>query len=160
MNMAEQEISGIQIDIHSKGEEDKYLLVSLTGKINTFNGDAVMTKLKELVNTGYDHIMLDCGKLTSIDDMGAGVFICLDSLLKVENSGLALLKIQGQPKELLEELGYLELFSQTDDINVPPVKPAVSEFPKVFECPNCGRKVKAPAPGRYRCPKCKEPITV
>ena len=160
MNMAEQEICGIQIDIHSKGEEDKYLLVSLTGKIDTFNGEAVMARLKSLVTTGYDHIMLDCGKLTSIDDMGAGVFICLDSLLKVEESNLALLKIQGQPKELLEELGYLELFSQTDDIHIPPVKPAASEFPKVFECPNCGRKVKAPAPGRYRCPKCKEPIRV
>ena len=158
--MAEEEISGIQIEIHSKGEEDKYLLVSLTGEINTFNGEAVLDRLKSLVTTGYDHIMLDCEKLTSIDNMGAGVFICLDSLLKVEGSNLALLKIQGQPKELLEELGYLELFSQTPDINIPPAKPAASEFPKVFECPNCGRKVKAPAPGRYRCPKCKEPIRV
>ena len=160
MNMAEQEISGIQIDIHSKGEEDEYLLVSLNGGINTFNGEAVLARLKSLVTTGYDHIMLDCEKLSSIDDMGAGVFICLDSLLKVEKSNLALLKIQGQPKELLEELGYLELFSQTQDIHIPPAKPAASEFPKVFECPNCGRKVKAPAPGRYRCPKCKEPIRV
>ena len=40
-----------------------------------------MARLKSLVTTGYDHIMLDCGKLSSIDDMGAGVFICLDSLL-------------------------------------------------------------------------------
>ena len=158
--MAEEEISGIQIEIHSKGEEDKYLLVSLTGEINTFNGEAVLEKLKNLVTTGYDHIMLDCEKLTSIDDMGAGVFICLDSLLKVEGSNLALLKIQGQPKEQLKDLGYLELFCQTDDLAVPPVKPAASEFPKIFECPNCGRKVKAPAPGRYRCPKCKEPIRV
>ena len=158
--MAEQEISGIQIEIHSKGEEDEYLLVSLTGGINTFNGEAVLDRLKGLVTTGYDHIMLDCGKLTYIDDMGAGVFICLDALLKIEGSGLALLKIQGQPKELLEELGYLNLFSQTQDIHIPPAKPAASEFPKIFECPNCGRKVKAPAPGRYRCPKCKEPIRV
>ena len=158
--MAEEEISGIQLEIHSKGEEDKYLLVSLTGEINTFNGEAVLEKLKNLVTTGYDHIMLDCEKLASIDDMGAGVFFCLDSLLKVEESGLALLKIQGQPKDKLEELGYLELFSQTDDLAISPVKPAVSEFPKVFDCPNCGRKVKAPAPGRYRCPKCKEPISV
>ncbi len=158
--MAEQEISGIQIEIHSKGEEDEYLLVSLTGRINTFNGEAVLDRLKGLVTTGYDHIMLDCEKLTYIDDMGAGVFICLDSLLKVEESSLALLKIQGQPKEHLEELGYLELFSQTQDIHIPPAKPAASEFPKIFECPNCGRKVKAPAPGRYRCPKCKEPIRV
>ena len=155
-----EEISEIQIEIHSKGEEDKYLLVSLSGEINTFNGEAVLDRLKSLVTTGYDHIMLDCEKLTSIDNMGAGVFICLDSLLKVEGSNLALLKIQGQPKELLEELGYLELFSQTPDINIPPAKPAASEFPKIFECPNCGRKVKAPAPGRYRCPKCKEPIRV
>ena len=158
--MAEKEISGIQIEVHSKGENDEYLLVSLDGEINTFNGEAVLQRLKELVNTGYDHIMLDCEKLTSIDNLGAGVFICLDSLLKLEESNLALLKIQGQPKERLEELGYLELFSQTDDIHIPPVKPAASEFPKIFECPNCGRKVKAPAPGRYRCPKCKEPIRV
>ena len=158
--MAEKEISGIQIEVHSKGENDEYLLVSLDGEINTFNGEAVLQRLKELVNTGYDHIMLDCEKLTSIDNLGAGVFICLDSLLKVEESNLALLKIQGQPKELLEDLGYLELFSQTDDIHIPPVKPVASEFPKIFECPNCGRKVKAPAPGRYRCPKCKEPIRV
>lgn len=158
--MAEEDISGIQIEIHSKGEEDEYLLVSLTGEINTFNGEAVLDRLKSLVNTGYDHIMLDCEKLISIDDMGAGVFICLDSLLKVEESNLALLKIQGQPKELLKDLGYLELFCQTDDLAIPPAKPAASEFPKIFECPNCGRKVKAPAPGRYRCPKCKEPIRV
>ena len=50
MNMAE-EISGIQIEIHSKGEEDEYLLVSLTGEINTFNGETVMQRLKELVTT-------------------------------------------------------------------------------------------------------------
>ena len=158
--MAEQDISGIQIEVHSKGEEDEYLLVSLTGEVNTFNGEAVLSRLKELVTTGYDHIMLDCGKLTSIDDMGDGVFICLDSLLKVEEGNLALLKIQGQPRELLEELGYLGLFSQTEDLAIKPAKPAASEFPKVFECPNCGRKVKAPAPGRYRCPKCREPIRV
>lgn len=158
--MTEKEISGIQIEIHSKGEEDKYLLVSLTGEINTYNGEAVLCRLKELVTTGYDHIMLDCGKLASIDDLGAGVFICLDSLLKMEGSNLALLKVQGQPKELLAELGYLELFSQTEDINIPPAKPEASEFPKIFECPGCGRKVKAPSPGRYRCPKCKEPIRV
>ena len=155
-----EEFSGIQIEVHSKGEADEYLLVSLDGDLNTFNGEAVMARLKELVNTGYDHIMLDCEKLSSIDDMGAGVFICLDALLKIEGSGLALLKIQGQPKELLEELGYLNLFSQTEDLTLPPAKPAASEFPKIFECPNCGRKVKAPSPGRYRCPKCKEPIRV
>ena len=155
-----EEISGIQIEVHSKGEADEYLLVSLDGVIDTFNGEAVMSRLKELVNTGYDHIMLDCEKLTSIDDMGAGVFICLDSLLKIEGSGLALLKINGQPKELLEEFGYLNLFSQTEDLALPPAKPTASEFPKIFECPNCGRKVKAPSPGRYRCPKCKEPIRV
>ena len=158
--MAEEKIPEIQIQVHSKGESDKYLLVSLDGKINTFNGEAVLQRLKELVNTGYDHIMLDCEKLASIDDMGAGVFVCLDALLKVEESSLALLKIQGQPKELLDDLGYLNLFSQTEDLSIPPAKPAASEFPKVFECPNCGRKVKAPAPGRYRCPKCKEPIRV
>ena len=158
--MAEEDISGIQIEVHSKGEEDEYLLVSLDGEINTFNGEAVLGRLKELVNTGYDRIMLDCEKLTSIDNLGAGVFICLDSLLKMEKSGLALLKIQGQPKELLDELGYLNLFSQTDDLSVSPAKPAAAEFPKVFECPDCGRKVKAPAPGRYRCPKCREPIRV
>ena len=158
--MAEEKILEIQIQVHSKGESDKYLLVSLDGKINTFNGEAVLQRLKELVNTGYDHIMLDCEKLASIDDMGAGVFVCLDALLKVEESSLALLKIQGQPKELLDDLGYLNLFSQTEDLSIPPAKPAASEFPKVFECPNCGRKVKAPAPGRYRCPKCKEPIRV
>lgn len=155
-----EEFSGIQIEVHSKGEADEYLLVSLDGDLNTFNGEAVMARLKELVNTGYDHIMLDCEKLSSIDDMGAGVFICLDALLKIEGSGLALLKIQGQPKELLEELGYLNLFSQTEDLALPPAKPAASEFPKIFECPNCGRTVKAPYPGRYRCPKCKEPIRV
>ena len=158
--MAEQEISGIQIEVHSKGDNDEYLIVSLNGDINIFNGEAVMEKLKSLVTTGYDHIMLDCEKLASIDDMGAGVFVCLDALLKVEESSLALLKIQGQPKELLDDLGYLNLFSQTEDLSIPPAKPAASEFPKVFECPNCGRKVKAPAPGRYRCPKCKEPIRV
>ena len=158
--MAEEKILEIQIQVHSKGESDKYLLVSLDGKINTFNGEAVLQRLKELVNTGYDHIMLDCEKLASIDDLGAGVFVCLDALLKVEESSLALLKIQGQPKELLDDLGYLNLFSQTEDLSIPPAKPAASEFPKVFECPNCGRKVKAPAPGRYRCPKCKEPIRV
>ena len=158
--MAEEKIPEIQIQVHSKGESDKYLLVSLDGKINTFNGEAVLQRLKELVNTGYDHIMLDCEKLASIDDMGAGVFVCLDALLKVEESSLALLKIQGQPKELLDDLGYLNLFSQTEDLSIPPAKPAASEFPKIFECPNCGRKVKAPAPGRYRCPKCKEPIRV
>ena len=158
--MAEEKIPEIQIQVHSKGESDKYLLVSLDGKINTFNGEAVQQRLKELVNTGYDHIMLDCEKLASIDNLGAGVFICLDSLLKVEEGGLALLKIHGQPEELLDELGYLGLFSRTEDLNIPPAKPAASEFPKIFECPNCGRKVKAPAPGRYRCPKCKEPIRV
>ena len=158
--MAEEKIQDIQIEVHSKGESDTYLLVSLDGKIDTFNGESVMARLKELVNIGYDHIMLDCEKLVSIDDMGAGVFACLDALLKVEKSGLALLKIQGQPRQLLEDLGFLGLFSLTEHIKIPPIKPAASEFPKIFECPGCGHKVKAPAPGRYHCPKCKTPITV
>ena len=158
--MAEQEISGIQIEVHSKVEDGKYQLISLSGEITTFNGEAVMARLKSLANTVAAPIMLDCEKLVSIDNMGAGIFICLDFLLKVESRSMALLKIQGQPKELLAELGYLELFCQTQDIHTPPARQATSQFPKIFECPKCSRKVKAPAPGRYLCPKCKSPITV
>ena len=117
--MAEQDISGIQIEVHSKGDNDEYLIVSLNGDINIFNGEAVMEKLKSLVTTGYDHIMLDCEKLASIDDMGAGVFVCLDALLKVEESSLALLKIQGQPKELLDDLGFVNSTCKAGCIRVP-----------------------------------------
>ena len=74
-------ISGIKIEVHIKADADKFLVVSLDGAIDTYNGEAVISRLKELVDQGYDNIMLDCEKLISLDDMGVGVFFCLRSLI-------------------------------------------------------------------------------
>ena len=137
-------ISGIKIEVHSKADADKFLVVSLDGAIDTYNGEAAISRLKELVDQGYDNIMLDCEKLISLDDMGVGVFFCLRSLIGSDGE-LKLDKLSGQPEEILKELGYIE---------------DKSGFPKIMNCPNCDRRVKAHAPGRYRCPFCRKPVLV
>jgi len=137
-------IRGIRIEVHSKADADRFLVVSLDGAIDTYNGEAVLIRLKELVDHGYCNIMLDCEKLSSLDDMGVGVFFCLRSLVGSDGE-LKLDKISGQPEEILKELGYIE---------------NKSGFPMIMNCPNCDRRVKAHAPGRYRCPFCHRPVVL
>jgi len=138
------EIRGIKIEVHSKAETDRFLVVSLNGTIDTYNGEAVLIRLKELVDHGYNNIMFDCEKLFFLDDMGVGIFFCLRSLIDSDGE-LKLDKLLGQPEEMLKELGYIE---------------DKSGFPKIMNCPNCSRRVKAYAPGRYRCPFCHRPVVL
>ena len=156
------------------GGDGKTVQLILTGYLDTYNSPEFQSHVNQLIDSGIVRIIFNCNGLNYISSTGIGAFTAFLKNLKQKKGDMVLFGLQHKVMDVFQLLGFTKFFKIADDLDGALVmleslaamgagqqaRPEVQQvtkdvFPLVFECPHCGKKLKASKPGKYRCSGCQ-----
>lgn len=164
----------LSIDLNKTVNGTQQVIIArLAGFVDTYNTDFFRDRIKAIMAAGFQNLILDCQGLTYISSTGIGA---MTGILKDINSyggKLVLVRVNSKIAEIFRLLGFISFFNiqpteevaltsfaggsaSTSEPSTPAAPaPAPVTFPFVVTCPSCGKKLKVPKPGKFRCSGCK-----
>lgn len=143
------------------------LVLYLAGLIDSYNTNRFQKRVNKAIEAGFINLIFHCGGLNYISSTGIGSLTDIFKTVKRENGDLVLIEMQPKVFEVFGLIGFLHFLNIKENLNNAltyfrkKIDRGVKEdFPKIFVCPNCSKKLKANKPGRFRCPGCKTIIVV
>ena len=167
-NFDNEKEKSLKIQLEKVEELEKCIIILLSGYIDTYNSTFFQKKVTTLIDAGYVQIIFDCTNLNYVSSTGIGSFTVFLKLVKAKGGDIALLSLQPKVYEVFQLLGFASFFTIHDSLQISieffknkgTVIPKVEVFPKVFSCPICAKKLKAPRAGRFRCSECKTILAI
>jgi len=157
----------IQFSLQKISTIDNGCLISLYGFIDTYNSTFFQNQVTKIITAGYIYLIFDCSMVTTIASTGLGVLTNLLKMVRAMGGNIILAEVQPNIYETFELLGFVQFFNikQTVDeafafMTGKTKDESVVSFPKIVTCPSCGKNLKAPHAGRFRCLDCKAIIMV
>jgi anti-anti-sigma factor len=157
----------LKIDLKRIDGVDTGLTLVLQGYIDTYNSASFQKRVTKAIEGGFTKLIFDCGGLNYVSSTGIGSFTSFLKTLKSTGGDLVLLDVQPKVYEVFQLLGFSQFFNIRDKAEDAlnyfkgGAQSALgSIFPKVFDCPICGKKLKAVKAGRFRCSECKTILAV
>lgn len=156
----------LKITLDAVPSIDKAIRIELNGYIDTYNSNFFQGKISKVVEAGFTKLIFICENLSYVSSTGIGSFTSFLKILKPKGGDVILVSIQAKVYEVFQLLGFSQFFTIKNSFeealqgfgNFVPA--AESVFPKIFSCPVCQKKLKAPKAGRFRCSQCKNIISL
>ena len=150
----------IKIRLQKIEDTQGCLVLYLTGYIDTYNSNSFQKRVNKAIDAGFIKLVFNFSGLNYLSSTGIGSFTQFLKAVKLRGGDLVLLEIQPKVYEVFQLLGFSQFFNIKETI-----EEAVSffvakgekgtVFPKIFKCPICSRRLRAPKAGRFRCSECK-----
>lgn len=156
----------LKISLHKIPNVGNGCTVVLEGYIDTYNSSFFQKQLTKLISAGYYNLMFNCEALSYVSSTGLGSFTILLKMVKMKGGDIVLAAVQEKVSEVFQILGFAQFFNLK---NTPEEAIAflqkgaggdVQVFPKIMNCPSCGKTVSVSRAGRFRCTNCKAIIGV
>ena len=148
---------------------EKCIVIILSGYVDTYNSTFFQKRVTTLIDAGYIQIIFNCARLDYVSSTGIGSFTAFLKAVKGKGGDIVLLSLQPKVYEVFQLLGFSNFFTIHDSLETSieffknkgaNVAPQMHLFPKIFSCPICAKKLKAPRAGRFRCSECKTILTI
>nr|WP_314993657.1 STAS domain-containing protein [uncultured Treponema sp.] len=159
----------LKIQLQKVENMERCIVILLSGYIDTYNSTFFQKRITTLIDAGYVQIIFNCTHLDYVSSTGIGSFTVFLKAVKGKGGDVILLSLQPKVYEVFQLLGFANFFTIHDSLETSieffkhkdtTVVPQVSIFPKIFACPICAKKLKAPRPGRFRCSECKTILAI
>ncbi|MEL3906966.1 MAG: STAS domain-containing protein [Treponema sp.] len=147
---------------------ERCIVILLSGYVDTYNSTFFQKRISTLIDAGYVQIIFNCSHLDYVSSTGIGSFTAFLKAVKGRGGDIVLLSLQPKVYEVFQLLGFANFFTIHDALETSidffrsqgTIAPPVNVFPKIFSCPICAKKLKAPRAGRFRCSECKTILAV
>lgn len=154
----------LKLNTEEPAGDSEAIILKLDGLIDTYNSSDLQKEVLDIISS-YSKIVFDCSKLTYVSSTGVGTFMVFLKSVKEKNGTIVLANLQQKVMEIFQLLGFSKFFTVTDSLDeglkvLGISTEAKSCFPKVFECPACGKKLKASKSGKFRCIQCSAIIGI
>jgi len=142
------------------------IILYLNGYIDTYNSSFFQKRVAKVVDAGYKNLIFNCAALNYVSSTGIGSFTAFLKMVKPSGGDIVLLEIQSKVYEVFQLLGFSQFFNikgSAEEAIAFFKQGVITEtgiFPKIFTCPVCSKKLKAPRSGRFRCSECKTILAV
>lgn len=158
----------LKIQLQKVDNLEKCIIILLSGYVDTYNSTFFQKRISTLIDSGYVQIIFNCANLDYVSSTGIGSFTAFLKAVKPKNGDIVLLSLQPKVYEVFQLLGFASFFNIHDSLdasidffkNQGTVETQINVFPKIFSCPICAKKLKAPRAGRFRCSECKTILSV
>jgi anti-anti-sigma factor len=152
----------IKIRLQKIEDTQGCLALYLTGYIDTYNSNHFQKCVTKAIEAGFIKLVFNFSGLNYLSSTGIGSFTQFLKTVRPRGGDLVLLEIQPKVYEVFQLLGFSQFFNIKENLDE-----AVSffaakgeegkgtVFPKIFKCPICSRRLRAPKAGRFRCSECK-----
>lgn len=97
------------------GEESGVTVVTLEGQADVHTSEELRRILRAFLARGQARILLDLTKLDYCDSSTLRVLLTLQKETRAAGGTIKLLKLNGEPRRVLEVSGFLDLFETFED---------------------------------------------
>ena len=163
----DEQDANLAIALSKVDEVPECIVVSLAGYIDTYNSRFFQKQIDRVMESGFSKIIFNCAELSYLSSTGIGAFMVFVKTLRQKDGGIVLLQPQSRVYEVFQLLGFTQFFAKKDTLEEairyfahPESEDTGNVFPKVFLCPICSKKLRAPKPGRFRCTECKSILSI
>jgi anti-anti-sigma factor len=140
------------------------LAFMLKGQVDTYSSLFFHRTGTKAIEAGFTNLIFLLEGVDYISSMGVGAFMQLQKAAKEKGGDIAMVNMQPKVTEIFELMCLESFFCCTDSLDeaIAPLKDAAGapRFPRTLQCPACGKKLRAPRAGRFRCPACKTVVIV
>ena len=156
----------LKISLEKLEQVEKGILLYLYGYIDTYNSNFFQKRVAQVIAAGYKNLVFNCAALNYVSSTGIGSFTAFLKMVKPLGGDIVLLEIQAKVYEVFQLLGFSQFFNikgSAEEAIAFFKQGVITEtgiFPKIFTCPVCSKKLKAPRSGRFRCSECKTILAV
>jgi anti-anti-sigma factor len=158
----------LRIELRRIDGLDGGLVITLTGYIDTYNSNSFQKRVTRAIESGFTKLVFVCTGLNYVSSTGIGSFTAFLKTLKSLGGDMVLQDVQPKVFEVFQLLGFSQFFNikETTEDAVMHFRGAAArrqgggDFPVVFDCPICKKKLKANKQGRFRCSECKTILAV
>ena len=158
----EQKCNHVEMKLQKIDAVDECLAIHLTGYIDSYNSLSFQKKIGKVIEARFIRLIFNCEGLNYISSIGIESFTTLFYCIKKKGGDIVLINIQPKVRNVFELLGFSSFFQIADNLNeayrlFPGKRESKKEavFPKIFNCPICSKRLRAPKFGRFRCADCK-----
>ncbi|WP_027728191.1 STAS domain-containing protein [Treponema sp. C6A8] len=157
----------IQFSLQKIDAVDNGCLISLYGFVDTYNSTFFQNQITKIITAGYINLIIDCSMVTTIASTGLGVLTNLLKMVRAMGGNIILAEVQENIYDTFELLGFVQFFNIKATVDEAfayltgrTKSETVVSFPKIVTCPSCGKNLKAPHAGRFRCLECRSVLVV
>jgi anti-sigma B factor antagonist len=154
------EDKAIKIRLQKIGE--RCLVFYLDGRIDTYSSHSVQKRFTKAIEKGYVRIIIDARGLYFVSSTGVGVFVNLIKTLNHRNGTVVFMHFQPTVWQVLDLLGFIKWFTMAEDLDeaVHSCNGIVKDWPLLFKCPICEKRLRAMKAGRFRCGECRSILAI
>jgi anti-anti-sigma factor len=160
----DETIDGLSIILESSIRSIDSLILHVAGRIDNYNSAQFERVTRKTIICGFRRLIFDCTNLSYVSSTGIGTFLAIDKEMQELHGNMFLSCVPSRVHEIFEILGFTSVLTFCDDIDdagiAEPPKAVDVIFPITFPCPGCGKRLKAPKPGKYQCSVCKSRFIV
>ena len=167
MELTDEKIESLDIKLQKVSTVPGCLIVSMKGYIDTYNAPQFQRQVEKVVKAGYTRLIFDFSGITYISSTGIGAFTHFLKDVRPRGGDMVFVGLIRRVLEVFELLGFSHFFHIVDTLDeavgmldVQSKNAGGELFPKVFGCPICSKRLKAPKDGRFRCPECKTILVI
>ena len=135
------------------------------GGIDAYNTEAFRKQVLKVVEEGSSRLVFDCAEVPYMSSAAVGTCTIFLKQVKTRRGSMAMANLQPRVREVIQLLGFTNYLNVVDTLEdalvfVAPASGAAALFPLIFDCPACGRRLKAGKSGLFRCSECKTAVRV
>ena len=167
LDLIDEKNDTLEIKLQPVDEIPGGLVLYLKGYIDTYNSPYFQRHLLKAIEAGFKRLAFNLSGITYISSTGIGIFALLLKEVRKVGGDVSLSALIPRVSEVFKLLGFANFFHFTDTVdeslkhlNSQSQEGRTGPFPRIFSCPICRKKLKAPREGRFRCSECKTVLKV
>ena len=167
VELTDEQIESLDLKLQKVSTIPGCVVVSMKGYIDTYNAPQFQRQVENADNAGYIRLVFDISGITYISSTGIGAFTHFLKEVNPRGGDMVFVGLIRRVLEVFELLGFSHFFHIVDTIDEAVGMMDVQSnsaggrlFPKVFACPICRKRLKAPKDGRFRCSECKTILVI
>jgi anti-sigma B factor antagonist len=96
--------------------QDEHLVVTLQGRLDTTQADAVEKKIIEILDQNHNYIIFDCTEMDYISSSGLRIFLIAQKRMMATAGQLKLCNLQAGIQEIFDMSGFSMIFNIFPDL--------------------------------------------
>ena len=108
----------LRMNLERDAGDSSLIILNLKGFLDTYNSADFQREVNNLIESGYNKILFNCGELNYVSSTGIGAFTSFLKSVKQKEGDLVLSFLQPKVHEVFQLLGFSKFFNianNTDD---------------------------------------------
>jgi anti-sigma B factor antagonist len=139
---------------------DRCVVIHPVGQIDIYNTESFRKQVLQVMDEGYCRLVFDMAEVPFMSSTPVGTCTIFLKEAKTRKGNIAMVNLQPRVREVIQLLGFTLYLNVMDSMAealefISVTSEAAQMFPKIFDCPVCGYRMRAGKNGCYRCSECK-----